>query len=200
MNSFPQCQPIGSLGPHLDAWEDLFTEPGAGLDIATNQLVVVFKEKLPASISIDLLDHPEVRTYEDILMFCSRRTDHRTEHDLCEQAKKQILARTCINAVPVAGQQLSEPSALGSQADQLPPANGWRLEQACAGNVQVMISPRVSAMMKDNGNHGRDPSPTGGRGTRDTRKSKVASHLRSRFSRTMRRTSNKKRPASTHKG
>ena len=66
LNSIHQCQSIASLGPHLDAWEHLFTDFGAGLVSAPDQLVIVFKEKLPASTITDLLDHPDVVTYEDI--------------------------------------------------------------------------------------------------------------------------------------
>ena len=100
LNSFPPCTSVASLGQHFDAWEDLFIEFGAGLVKAPDQLVIVFKEKLPASILTDLLDHPDVVSHDDLMRFCRRRTDHRKEYDLCEQAKKRILARTPVHAMP----------------------------------------------------------------------------------------------------
>ena len=99
LNSFPQCTSVANLGQHHDAWEDLFTEMGAGLD--------------SAPIITDLLDHPDVISYGNIMRFCRCRTDHCKEHDLCEQAKKRILARTCIHAMSVVEQQ-PEIDALGA--------------------------------------------------------------------------------------
>ena len=113
LNSFLQCTSVTSLGPHLDAWEDLFTEFGAGLESAPGQLVIVFKEKLPDSIITELLDHPDVVTYDDILQFCSRRTNHGKKTELCERAKKRILANMRIHSLPVVGQQ-PETDALGA--------------------------------------------------------------------------------------
>ena len=76
---------------------------------------------------------------------------------------------------------LREPSALGTQADQLPTVNDWRYQQVCAGDVQAMISPHVAAMVETNGNCGRDPLPTGGRGTRESRKQSPSRATRERF-------------------
>ena len=134
LNSFPQYTYLASIGQHLDAWEDLFTEFGAALDSTPDQLVIVFKEKLPASIITDLLDHPDVVAYEDILKFCRRRTDHRKENDLCDQAKKRILARTRRHAMPVVGQQ-PEIDASGAHPDAAVDKSStgdWRYEHAQA--------------------------------------------------------------------
>ena len=65
LNSIPQCQSIGSLGVHIDAWKDLYSEFGRGLDCTPDQLVVMFKEKLPASIITCLLGHPDVNSRAD---------------------------------------------------------------------------------------------------------------------------------------
>ena len=69
LNSFPECTSVASLGQHLDAREDLFTEFSAGLDNAPDQLVIVFNEKLLASIITDLFDHPGYVSYDGIMSF-----------------------------------------------------------------------------------------------------------------------------------
>ena len=109
LNSLPQYQSVRGLDVHFDAWEELYAEFGRGLDSAPDQLIVMFKDKLPLSIVTDLLDRPYIRTYEDILELCRRRTDHRKDHDLCESAKKRIMTKTRISSMPVVGEQPSEP-------------------------------------------------------------------------------------------
>ena len=61
--------------------------------------MVVFKKTLPTSITNELIDWPSVRTYDEVLTFCRRRTDYRKEHDLCEFAKKKILTKTRLNSL-----------------------------------------------------------------------------------------------------
>ena len=129
--------------------------------------MIVFKEKLPASILTDLLDHPDVASYQDIMRFCRRHTDHRKEHDFREQAKKRILSLTRVHAMPVVEQQ-PEMNALGAipeAAIDKSSAKDWRYEQACASDVQAMIDTHLKAINK-NGTRGHSPSPREARTTR----------------------------------
>ena len=128
LNPFPQCTSVASLCAHIDAWEDLFTEFGAGLDNAPDKLVIVFfKEKLPASIITDLLDHPDVSSYNDIMQSCRRRTNHRKENDLCETTKRRFLARTRIHSMPVTEQSGSDPLGVQPRVSADKPSSSTRL-------------------------------------------------------------------------
>ena len=60
LHTFPKCDSVNNLGPHLDAWEDLYDEFGAELADAPGQLYVIFKRMLPTSITTELLDRLEV--------------------------------------------------------------------------------------------------------------------------------------------
>ena len=91
LHTFPKCKKVEHLGDHLDAWENLKEEFG-------QELSVVFKKTLPTSITNELIDWPSVRTYEEVLAFCRRRTDYRKEHDLCEFAKKKMLTNMRLNS------------------------------------------------------------------------------------------------------
>ena len=133
--------------------------------------MIVFKEKLPASIVTNLLDHPGVVSYDNIMRFCKRNTDHRKEHDLRDQAKTRILSRTRGHAMPVVDQQ-PEIDALGVPPEAVvdkSSARDWRYEQVCAGDVQAMIDSHLKAI-NQNGQRGRSPSPRGGRVARNPRK------------------------------
>ena len=68
----------------------------------------MFKKTLPTSITNELIDWPSVRTYEEVLACCRRRTDHRKKHDLCEFAKKKILTKTRLNSL--ATEPIDQPS------------------------------------------------------------------------------------------
>ena len=105
------------------------------------------------------------------MRFCRRRTDQRKEDDLCGQAKKRILGRTRVHAMPEVDQQ-PEIDALGSPPEATidkSSARDWRFEQVCAGGVQAMIDSHLKAI-NQSGQRGRSQSPRGGRVTRNPQK------------------------------
>ena len=59
----------------------------------------MFKKTLPTSINNELIDCPSIRTYDDVLAFCRRRTDYHKELDLCELAKTNILTERRLSAM-----------------------------------------------------------------------------------------------------
>lgn len=93
LHTFPKCEKVEHLGDHLDAWRELKEEFGQKMSSAPGQLLVMFKKTLPTSITNALTGWPSVRTYEEVLAFCRRRTDYRKEHDLCEFAKRRFSPR-----------------------------------------------------------------------------------------------------------
>ena len=116
LHTFPKCEKVEHLGDHLDAWEDLREEFGQELSTAPGQRLVTFKKTLPTSITNELTDWPSVRTYEEVLAFCRRRTDYRKEHDLCEFAKKKILTKTRLHSMATeAIEQPSNEASAGSE-------------------------------------------------------------------------------------
>ena len=99
LHTFPKCEKVEHIGDHLEAWEDPKEEFGQELSNAPGKLLGTLKKTLPTSITNELIDWPSVRTYEEVLAFCRRRTDYRREHDLCEFAKKKILTKTRLNSL-----------------------------------------------------------------------------------------------------
>ena len=89
-----------SLGEHLDAWDDLLLEFGNGIEESNpNMLLVMFKKILPEKILDDIIDEPKVNTYDEIMSFCRRRTDHRREHEMNEFNKKKLVGKARVHAL-----------------------------------------------------------------------------------------------------
>ena len=89
LHTFPKCEKIQHFGDHLDAWEDLKEEFGQELSNVLGQLLVMFKKTLPTSITNELIDWPSVRTCEEVLAFCRRRTYYHKE-PICASSRRII--------------------------------------------------------------------------------------------------------------
>ena len=94
LHTFPKCDKKANLGNHLDDWEELYDEFGQELAGAPDNVLQVVKRTLPGEIIEELWDHPHENTYDRIMAFCRRRTDHRKQIELAESAKKHILGKT----------------------------------------------------------------------------------------------------------
>ena len=136
---------------HLEAWEDLKEEFGQELSNAPGQRLVMFKKTLPTSITNELIDRPPVRTYEEVLAFCRRRTDYRKEQDLYEFAKKKILTKTRLNSLTT--EPIDQPSHEASAGPER--RRGRDREAAVAlANTPGFVDEFITAMLNKKGGKG----------------------------------------------
>ena len=94
LHIFPKCSSMKNMGEHLDAWEELLDELENGIEVhAPGQLLVMLKKTLPDSVVDEIVDLPDVNTYDEIVKFLRRRTNYKQQHETCEYNKKQIMAK-----------------------------------------------------------------------------------------------------------
>ena len=137
----------------------------------------MFKKTLPTSITNELIDCPSVRTYEEVLASCRRRTDYRKEHDLCEFAKKKILAKTRLNSLTT--ESIEQPSNEASAWSEK--RRGRDREAAVAlANTPGFVDELINGMLNKKGGRGdgkgrgRSPGKGGKRGKWIERKTTAA--------------------------
>ena len=130
-------------------------EFGAELYSCPENLLVMFKRTLPQSIIDDLLDNPDTVTYEQILKFIRRRTDHRKEQILCDHAKKRIQGRSKASMNTILDEPL--PQRDGYQ-DSTPSSAGSNIPVTTAG-LRDMIDEQFAAL-KGKGKGKGDKSDT----------------------------------------
>ena len=161
LHNFPKCDKVANLGEHLDAWEDVYQEFGEGLNADEPHMMAMFKKILPNDILDEIIDRPDIRTYNGLLAFCRRRTDHREEHLLTEHAKKRIMSKTRLSVMQAMPDEEREPEQATAVAPiQVPSADD--LTEMIASLVKQGIERGRSEKGKGKGK-GRNGSRDGSR-------------------------------------
>ena len=143
-------------------------EFGAELYSCPENLLVMFKRTLPQSIIDDLLSHPGIATYDEIIAFIRRRTDHRKKQILCDHAKKRIQGRTKASMNTSLDELLYQRN--GYQ-DSTPSSAGSNIPITAAG-LRDMIDEQFAAL-KGKGKGKGDKGKGAGARTRNTSKERV---------------------------
>ena len=78
LQDFPKCRDMTKLHEHLDDWVTLLDEYGKELTKFHLQLRTKILAIVPPNLETILTDgsHPEVKRYQDIILFCKARNYH----------------------------------------------------------------------------------------------------------------------------
>ena len=145
LHAFPKCKSPKDLEEHLDAWEEMLDKYGGQLiDFAPAHVRVMLIKTLPTEIETELLDNPQLDTWDKIIAWCRRRIRY----------KNQKFSASYLRPGSSRVHVLRHDESSDSEDDQEPPKRAPRGRDTTGRpdprDMETMIAAMVRKQMKGN--------------------------------------------------